>query len=295
MHEMGHAIGLPDSYAEKDRDNLMYGFLTKVERSFPAKGQAIGAIPGSVTGSHFLNLPVTIGTLNPGTTVTVKFDATVNGGGFCGNITNTANISGSNFVTVNTNTTSVPVHFPPSLFSAQTPPTTATVGFAYAGYTFVANGCAAPTYALAPGSGPLPGGFTLSAAGALSAANPTTAGTFSNIIVRATNSAGVFDTTPFTITVAAAITFNTNSPLPAWTKDKPGYSQTISTSGGTGAIAYSVSVGSLPDGLSLNSSTGEISGTPTVANTFNFTIKATDSLGANTSKAYAITINAAIA
>ena len=54
MHEMGHAIGLPDSYAEKDRDSLMYGFLTKGERRLPSKGQAIGAIPGSVTGSHFL-------------------------------------------------------------------------------------------------------------------------------------------------------------------------------------------------------------------------------------------------
>ena len=37
LHEMGHAIGLPDSYAEQDRDSLMYGFLTKGERRLPAK------------------------------------------------------------------------------------------------------------------------------------------------------------------------------------------------------------------------------------------------------------------
>src|SRR5205814_3213669 len=55
LHEMGHAIGLPDSYLETDRDSLMYGYLTKGERRLPSKGQAIGAIPGSVTGSHFLN------------------------------------------------------------------------------------------------------------------------------------------------------------------------------------------------------------------------------------------------
>jgi len=36
----------------------MYGFLTKGERRLPAKGQAIGAIPGSVTGSHFWGCPV---------------------------------------------------------------------------------------------------------------------------------------------------------------------------------------------------------------------------------------------
>jgi len=46
MHEMGHAIGLPDTYDEKDRDKVMYGFLTKGERRVPAKGEAIGAVPG---------------------------------------------------------------------------------------------------------------------------------------------------------------------------------------------------------------------------------------------------------
>src|SRR4029077_1343946 len=101
-------------------------------------------------------------------------------------------------------------------------------------------------------------------------------------------------TAPFTITVADAIAFTTNSPLAAWTKNFPGYSQTIVTTGGTGAVTYSVSVGSLPNGLSLDANSGAITGTPTAANTFNFTIKATDSLGANTSKAYAITINAAV-
>ena len=73
MHEMGHAIGLPDSYNEKDRDSLMYGFLTKGERRLPAKGQAIGAIPGSVAGTHFLGSPLSIGTLPKGKSVVVTF------------------------------------------------------------------------------------------------------------------------------------------------------------------------------------------------------------------------------
>src|SRR5207253_3828015 len=30
MHEMGHKLGLDDSYAETDRDNLMYGYLTEI-------------------------------------------------------------------------------------------------------------------------------------------------------------------------------------------------------------------------------------------------------------------------
>ena len=35
MHEMGHAIGLADSYDPKDRDSIMYGWLTKGERRVP--------------------------------------------------------------------------------------------------------------------------------------------------------------------------------------------------------------------------------------------------------------------
>jgi VCBS repeat-containing protein len=55
-HEMGHKLGLSDSYDEKDRDNLMYGHLTVGERRLPAKGQAKNAEVGSSSGSHFLSL-----------------------------------------------------------------------------------------------------------------------------------------------------------------------------------------------------------------------------------------------
>lgn len=54
------------------------------------------------------------------------------------------------------------------------------------------------------------------------------------------------------------------------------YSQTITASGGTAPYAFSVSGGALPGGLTLNTITGEITGTPTTAGTFNFSITATD-------------------
>ena len=53
------------------------------------------------------------------------------------------------------------------------------------------------------------------------------------------------------------------------------YSQSIAASGGTGSLTYAFT-GTLPPGLTLNS-TGELSGTPTQAGTFPFSVTVTDS------------------
>jgi len=46
-HELGHKLGLDDSYSSKDRDNLMYGYLTVGERRLPASGQALNSQAGN--------------------------------------------------------------------------------------------------------------------------------------------------------------------------------------------------------------------------------------------------------
>jgi Flp pilus assembly secretin CpaC len=72
------------------------------------------------------------------------------------------------------------------------------------------------------------------------------------------------------------------------------YSATLQSTGGTGAITWSLATGTLPTGLALNASTGAITGTPTAAGTSSITVKATDAASPpNTvTAALSISINA---
>ncbi|MDX1253303.1 MAG: putative Ig domain-containing protein [Gammaproteobacteria bacterium] len=55
------------------------------------------------------------------------------------------------------------------------------------------------------------------------------------------------------------------------------YTASLTTSGGTPPYAWSITSGALPTGLTLNSTTGQVSGTPTAAGAFTGTIQAQDS------------------
>lgn len=70
------------------------------------------------------------------------------------------------------------------------------------------------------------------------------------------------------------------------------YSETISAQGGVSPYTFAVVSGSLPAGLSLNTATGVISGTPTTAATSTFTIKVTDTNGSTGTTNFSITIAA---
>ena len=95
----------------------------------------------------------------------------------------------------------------------------------------------------------------------------------------------------FTISesTAAAPTITTDT-LPNG-KVGEAYSHTL-TADGTTPITWSVSGSALPEGLTLNETTGEISGTPTAEGTAKFTVKAENSAGSDT-KELSITITKA--
>ncbi|NKJ23375.1 putative Ig domain-containing protein [Dyella sp. SG609] len=170
-------------------------------------------------------------------------------------------------------------------------PASGTAEVAYS-HTFTASG-GTPTYTYALSVGTLPAGLSLSSSGVLSG-TPTVAGTF-NFTVRATDSstgtgAPFTATQPVALVLAAPTVVLAPSTLPAGTGGVA-YNQTITASGGNGTYAYSLSAGALPPGIGLTSG-GVLSGTPTTAGTYNFTVTATDGHGFTGSQAYAFTVNA---
>ncbi|MDV2968386.1 autotransporter domain-containing protein [Nitratireductor aquimarinus] len=149
-----------------------------------------------------------------------------------------------------------------------------TVGASYS-ETLTATGGTGPyTYAA---TGTLPDGLTLTSSGVLSG-TPTDEGTF-NFTISATDSSGgtgpYSGSRAYTLTVAAPVIALSPATLPPATQGVP-YAQTITASGGTAPYTYSTTAGALPSGINLSSS-GVLSGSPTVNGTFNFTVTATDS------------------
>jgi len=68
------------------------------------------------------------------------------------------------------------------------------------------------------------------------------------------------------------------------------YSAPLTAAGGTEPYDWSISAGSLPPGLGLNSSTGVIAGTPSSSGTFSFTVQVTDAAFATAVRNLSITI-----
>jgi hypothetical protein len=156
---------------------------------------------------------------------------------------------------------------------------TGTVGSPYS-QVLTATGSTSLPYSYAVTSGALPPGFSLGPATGQITGTPTLPGTYL-FTVTATDADGCQGSQPYSIVIAAIgcppILINPLF-LPNGELGAP-YSELVSASGGAAPYTYSVSSGSLPTGLALSSTTGEIAGTPTEAGVFSFTITATDSGG----------------
>ncbi|MCS3847903.1 uncharacterized protein YhjY with autotransporter beta-barrel domain [Xanthomonas campestris] len=161
----------------------------------------------------------------------------------------------------------------PTIVVAPSALPTATRGTAYSQTLSASGGTAPYTYTLSAGS--LPAGLTLASNGTLSG-TATTEGSFT-VTVRATDAGNFTGDQAYSLTVAAPNLALPASNLPAGTAGQA-YTAAISpATGGTAPYSYALTTGALPSGVVLDAATGELSGTPTVSGTFNFTLTVTDS------------------
>ena len=69
------------------------------------------------------------------------------------------------------------------------------------------------------------------------------------------------------------------------------YTGSVTGSNGSGSYAYAVQSGALPTGVSINSGTGALTGTPSVAGTYTGTFRVTAQYSGYTDTAFSITIS----
>ncbi|SDA92623.1 putative Ig domain-containing protein [Mesorhizobium qingshengii] len=187
----------------------------------------------------------------------------------------------------------------PTLVVSPTNPPAGAVGFAYSQQLSTSGGTAPYTYSVE--IGPLPAGLSLSSSGLISG-TPSAQGTVT-FKVKSQDSTTIstggvwFVTQDITVVINAAPTIVVNpATVPGGTVGLAYSGATMTGSGGTGPYTFTISAGSLPAGLTLNGTTGALSGTPTAGGTVNFTVQATDSSTApgpfSGTRAYTLTIAA---
>jgi hypothetical protein len=154
---------------------------------------------------------------------------------------------------------------------------------------------ALPVFTVVAGS--LPPGLTLATThgccGTIIGGTPTKAGTFT-FTIQVKDGAGDIALQTFRITISKALPLTITFPTTCCPDGTVGtaYVQNFFLSGGVGPFTATISAGQLPTGLSLSSSPPiSITGTPTTAGTFTFTVRVTDSTGAQATQLGSITVH----
>ena len=148
-----------------------------------------------------------------------------------------------------------------------------------------------PPYTWSQTVGNMPPGLQLNVNTGVISGTPSTPGTYS-VTIRLRDSILQEVNRIFNTVINPAPQIVTSA-LPGITVNQA-YSQSLSASGGTAPLTWDISSGTLPSGILLNSSTGLLSGTPTVSGTSSFTVRLRDVNGAATTKTLSMTVNQGI-
>ena len=163
-------------------------------------------------------------------------------------------------------------------------------GIFYTQTVTAAGGVAPHTFSVTAGT--LPPGLALNGTTGVISGVPTTVGVF-NFTVTAFDENFCRGSRTYTVTIGNPCNGVTIVLAPTSLPDgaqAQAYSQQITASGGAAPYQYTVTAGSLPPGLTLNLTTGVISGTPTSSGTFFFAVTATDANLCTGTQSYVINI-----
>ena len=143
--------------------------------------------------------------------------------------------------------------------------------------------------------GDIPDGTTLftqgTSSGGITGA-PTTEGVFV-FTIQVRDATGTTDTESFSITInppRELVITNQSDTLSPGTVGEFYCCGNLFADGGVAPYTWSLVGGELPPGLELSESPGRITGTPTTAGTFTFTVRVTDDRGATAERTFSITI-----
>ena len=176
---------------------------------------------------------------------------------------------------------------PPPLTVATSSLPSGPLGASYS-QTLAATGGTAPySWSIVAGSGSLPAGLSLSSGGSISG-TPSITGTFS-FTVQLNDSGSHSAQKALSITITPPALEIITLAIPSARKGTA-FNYQLATTGGTPPYNWLVSSGSLAPGLSLATTTGVISGTPSLSGNFGFTVDVRDSESRTASKALSIQV-----
>lgn len=140
--------------------------------------------------------------------------------------------------------------------------------------------------------GSLPDGLSVDANSGVLSGKPLKTGKFF-FSPQVTDSKGTIATTALSITVAPTLSITTAGLDQA--EVGVAYTGSINVADGVEKYTWSISAGVLPGGLTLDPTSGGISGQPAASGTFNFTAQVSDIWGATVTSQFSIKVNEAIA
>jgi hypothetical protein len=255
--------------------------ITSAATLSPAtEGSAYSGTIAVTGGAGALNYSVTVGTLPAGLSLNSSTGAiSGNATGPSGTVNFTVQVKDSSTVAPQTNTKamSITISQPPAPQITTTTLPADVEGTAYSQPLALTGGLAPFTYSISAGA--LPAGLSINAGTGAITGTPTGPNGSASFTVKVVDSSNPVQSATQPLSIAVNL-----PPAPAITtvslaSDVEGtaYNQSVVATGGLAPLTYSVSVGSLPAGLSINSSTGAITGTPTGPNgSASFTVKVTD-------------------